>query len=98
MYPYSFYFYRHTGSALYYSKKVTLPETKQQLKNRLIDGLALYLQQGYIDPYYFNPCCEDEGAEEADDYLRKLESLDIDTAAFFQKENSRIKRDYKRSI
>ncbi len=29
-------------------------ETSHELKNKLIDGLALYLRQGYIDPYYVN--------------------------------------------
>ncbi|ELY4854842.1 hypothetical protein SM113_002818 [Cronobacter turicensis] len=47
-----------------------------KLKNKLIDGLMLYLKQGYIDPWHINCDCEDEGSEEADRYLRKLDVID----------------------
>ncbi|MDT3665142.1 hypothetical protein ROK90_03815 [Cronobacter dublinensis] len=60
-------------------------ETSQELKNKLIDGLALYLRQGYIDPYYINCDCIDEGAEEAAHYLSELDAIDEVSSAFFRK-------------
>lgn len=61
-------------------------ETSQELKNKLIDGLVLYLRQGYIDPYYVNSDCMDEGAEEAARYLSELDAIDEETSAFFRKQ------------
>lgn len=61
-------------------------ETSQELKNKLIDGLALYLSQGYIDPYYINSDCMDEGAEEAARYLSELDAIDEKASAFFRKQ------------
>ncbi|WP_243760692.1 hypothetical protein [Cronobacter dublinensis] len=61
-------------------------ETSQELKNKLIGGLALYLRQGYIDPYYVNSDCMDEGAEEAARYLSELDAIDEEASAFFRKQ------------
>ncbi|EOG5372829.1 hypothetical protein ACLE0G_002254 [Cronobacter turicensis] len=61
-------------------------EISQELKNKLIDDLALYLKQGYIDPYYVNSECVDEGAEEATHYLRELNAIDEEASAFFKKQ------------
>ncbi|EOI3502076.1 hypothetical protein ACULV4_001010 [Cronobacter dublinensis] len=62
-----------------------MQENPQQLKNKLSDGLNLYLKQGYIDPYYINCDCIDEGAEEAAHYLSELDAIDEASSAFFRK-------------
>ncbi|WP_244947237.1 hypothetical protein [Cronobacter turicensis] len=85
MCTYSFYFYRYTHVAVHHSCRLTKNETPLQLKNKLIDGLMLYLKQGYIDPWYINCDCEDEGSEEADHYLRKLDVIDGEASAYFRK-------------
>lgn len=41
-------------------------------QQELADGLELYLKNGYIDPFYVNCDCFDEGAEEAMAYLDAL--------------------------
>lgn len=84
-YPYSFHFYRHARLAICYPARLDTNDSLQKLKNTLIDGLAFYLTKGYIDPYYFNPDCEDEGSEEADRYLSKLDMIDIEASMYFRK-------------
>ncbi|MDI7661345.1 hypothetical protein QLZ26_14630 [Cronobacter universalis] len=85
MCTYSFYFYRYTHLAVHTSCRLTKNETPLELKNKLIDGLILYLKQGYIDPWYINCDCEDEGSEEADRYLSKLDMIDKETSMYFRK-------------
>lgn len=85
MCTYSFYFYRYTPLVVHPSCRLTNNETPLKLKNKLIDGLILYLKQGYIDPWYINCDCEDEGSEEADHYLRKLDMIDAEASAYFRK-------------
>ncbi|ROW63338.1 hypothetical protein ACETRY_05780 [Cronobacter malonaticus] len=84
-YAYSFHFYRHACLAIHYPARLDKNDSPQELKNKLIDGLAFYLTNGYIDPYYFNPDCEDEGSEETDRYLSKLDMVDKEASMYFRK-------------
>ncbi|MDT3563843.1 hypothetical protein ROM27_06010 [Cronobacter malonaticus] len=84
-YPYSFHFYRHARLTVCYPARLDTNDLLHKSKNTLIDGLAFYLTNGYIDPYYFNPDCEDEGSEEADHYLSKLDMIDKEASMYFRK-------------
>lgn len=48
-------------------------DTKSE--KQLVDGLESYLKYGYIDPYYINCDSFDENADQAEEYLRDLSSL-----------------------
>lgn len=54
-------------------------------EQQLVEGLESYLEYGYIDPFYINCHSFDENADQAEEYLRYLSSINIELVETYYK-------------
>ncbi len=54
-------------------------------EQQLVEGLESYLEYGYIDPFYINCDSFDENADQVEEYLRYLSSINIELVESYYK-------------